>query len=75
MQQELPMPEEAAHKVIKMIATVAREIALRQRVYPRWVASGKMSNDHATSEISAMEDVLAYLQRAKAENDARSAAR
>lgn len=68
---ELPFPESPTHKLIGMIATVAREISMRKRVYPKWVAAGKMSQQHADAEIADMEGVLAYLQAAKTANDAR----
>ena len=43
------------------IKSVAREIGLRERVYHRWVASGKMRPENATYEIDAMKAVLATL--------------
>jgi hypothetical protein len=39
------------------LQSVRREIALRKRVYPRWIASGKMTPELATREIAAMEAV------------------
>lgn len=46
----------------QQIASVAREIALRKRVYPRWVREKRMAQSSATFEIEAMEAVLATLQ-------------
>ena len=46
----------------QQIASVAREIALRKRVYPRWVRDKRMAQLSATFEIEAMEAVLATLQ-------------
>lgn len=43
------------------IACVEREIRMRQRVYPRWVGGGKMTQAKADAEISAMEAVHATL--------------
>lgn len=37
------------------IASVEREIAMRQRVYPSWVAKGKMKQEAADLEIARME--------------------
>ena len=45
----------------EQIASVAREIGLRQRVYPRWVADKRMSQEKADHEIAAMQSVLATL--------------
>lgn len=48
--------------VAEQIAAVEREIAMRGRVYPRWVAAGKMTQAKADAEIRAMRAVLATLQ-------------
>lgn len=47
----------------RQIKCVAREIGMRERVYPRWVAQGKMSQKVADEEIEAMRAVLASLQQ------------
>ena len=52
---ELPIPLSA------QIACVEREIAMRLRVYPRWVADKKMTLAKADSEIAAMRAVLRTL--------------
>lgn len=39
------------------IKCVEREIALRKRVYPRWIAAGKMTNEKANDEIARMQAV------------------
>jgi hypothetical protein len=44
------------------IACVEREIRMRERVYPRWVAIGKLTQDAADREILCMRAVLATLQ-------------
>lgn len=44
------------------IAAVEREIAMRRRVYPGWVAARKMTQTKADAEIRAMETVLATLR-------------
>lgn len=46
----------------QQIASVEREIALRKRVYPKWVLTKRMAQSSATFEIAAMEAVLATLQ-------------
>jgi hypothetical protein len=45
-----------------MIKSVAREIALRVRVYPKWVANGRMNQEIANREILCMEAVIAILR-------------
>jgi len=47
------------------IACVKREIAMRERAYPRWVGGGKMTQQKADQELAAMKAVgetLAKLQ-------------
>ena len=41
------------------LAEVEREIALRRRVYPRWVQIGRLSQAAADRQIAVMEAVLA----------------
>lgn len=43
------------------MACVEREIAMRRRVYPRWVADGRMTQAKADAEIAAMSAVHASL--------------
>jgi len=44
------------------IAEVKREIGLRQRVYPQFVARQSMSQHEADAHMKAMEGVLKFLQ-------------
>lgn len=44
------------------IKTVEREIGMRRRVYPNWVASKRMSQEKADKEIKNMEAVLETLK-------------
>lgn len=44
------------------IACVERELRMREHVYPRRVADGKMSEAKAREELAAMRAVLATLQ-------------
>jgi hypothetical protein len=46
----------------EQIASIEREIALRERVYPRWIADKKMSAAKAEKEIDAMKAVLETLK-------------
>ena len=43
------------------IRCVEREVRMRERVYPRWVASGKMTAPAADRELAAMRAVLSTL--------------
>jgi hypothetical protein len=45
------------------IACVRRELHLRVRVYPRQVATGRLTNEKATKEIAAMAAVLRTLEQ------------
>ncbi len=45
------------------IAAVSREITLREKVYPRWVAQRKMTQAKANREIAAMKAVFETLIR------------
>lgn len=49
----------------EQIACVEREIALRERLYPRWVVDGKMSQASADREIALMKAVRGTLVAAK----------
>ena len=40
------------------IACLAREIALRRNVYPKWVAKGNMRQEEADREVTRMEAAL-----------------
>lgn len=47
------------------IACVEREIALRRRVYPRWIANKRMTERTARYEIDVMTEVLNTLKEVK----------
>ena len=44
------------------IACVRREVAMRERAYPKFVAAGRMTQDKANREIAAMRAVLSTLE-------------
>jgi hypothetical protein len=46
----------------QQIASVAREIGMRERVYPAWVRGKRMSQEKADHEIAAMKAVLVTLK-------------
>lgn len=41
------------------LAALQREVAMRKRVYPRWVESGRMTKAKAEREIAVMEAIAA----------------
>lgn len=45
------------------LAEVRREIAMRQRVYPRWVTAGRISQAEATERLATMEAIRQTLVR------------
>lgn len=57
----------------RQIACVRREISMRRKVYPRWTATGKMTQDEADRQISTMEAVQATLESVRSERQAQVA--
>lgn len=55
--------------IADQIACVRREIAVRSKVYPRWVESGRMKHDQADREVEAMIAVLATLQEVQRQRE------
>ncbi len=47
----------------QQIACVARELRIRESVYPKWVKAGRMKLDDTEREIAAMKAVLETLER------------
>lgn len=48
--------------IAQQIACVKREIRMREKVYPRWVARGTMDQPHADKELACMRAVLGTLE-------------
>lgn len=46
----------------EIIKELKRELGMRQRLYPDWVASGKLSSQTAEHRIKAIEQAIALLQ-------------
>ena len=46
----------------RQIACVKRELGMRQRVYPRRVADGRMTETERQREVAEMQAVLATLE-------------
>lgn len=44
------------------IACAKRELAMREKVYPRWVAAGRMSPEKSQKEILAMRAIIETLE-------------
>ena len=51
----------------EQIASVEREIRMRESAYPRWIEQRRMTVKTAEHEIACMRAVLATLQRLAAE--------
>lgn len=51
--------------IARQIQCVEREISMRQRVYPKQIACGRMAKETADNEIAAMKAVLATLKLAQ----------
>lgn len=49
----------------EQIECVRREIGMRQRVYPKRIEQGYMSQEQSAREINTMTEVLRTLQKAK----------
>ena len=48
--------------ITDQIACVERELRMRARVYPAWIAGGRMTREKADQETRAMEAVLETLR-------------
>jgi len=59
------MSEAVTITLDQQIACAAREIAMREAVYPKWVDAKKMLPAKADFEISAMKAILATLKKLK----------
>lgn len=46
-----------------LLACVKREIKMRERVYPGWIAHGRMKQRSADTELETMRAVLAVLEQ------------
>lgn len=53
------------------IKEVARELAMRRRVYPRWVNDGRMTQAEADRKWEAMKAAHDTLLKLKAEEDSK----
>ena len=53
--------------IAEQVACVDRELGMRKRVYPRWVANGKLNQAAADLEMRRMEAVRDTLRRVQVE--------
>lgn len=56
----------------RQIAAVRHEISMRNRVYPRWVAAGKMTQAKADEGIATMQAVQKTLEQLRDEQQAKT---
>ena len=54
----------APYTAAEKLACAERELKMRVRVYPRWVAGGKMSQAKADAEIAIMREIVADYAKA-----------
>lgn len=47
--------------IVELIACAKREAAIRRRVYPGWVAKGRMSPGDAQHEMDCMDAIVRTL--------------
>lgn len=59
---EIPHVDPATVKVEVQLKAARRELAMRQRAYPRWVPA-RMTAQKAGEEIAAMAAIVATLER------------
>jgi hypothetical protein len=48
----------------EMISCAKRELAMRKRVYPKWIDSGRMNQRKADDEIAFMSAIVDHLLKA-----------
>jgi hypothetical protein len=53
----------------EMAAEAKRELAMRQRLYPRWVEDGRMKAHQAERQIAVMQAIVAELGERVAANE------
>ena len=53
----------------EQIAEAQRELALREKCFPGWVKSGRLSMDEAYQRLAAMRAIVATLQRLEVERE------
>lgn len=46
----------------EMVKEAERELALRRNVYPKWIKSGRLSQEKADQQITVMAAIVEYLK-------------
>jgi len=46
----------------QQIMEAKREVALRERVYPKWIGTGRVTQGQADRQLTAMKAILATLE-------------
>lgn len=46
----------------QMLGCARRELAMRERVYPRWVQTGRMTQDESEREIATMAAIVRHFE-------------
>jgi hypothetical protein len=62
MTDMFPITEPIPVTLEDQVKCVEREISMRERVYPRWVADKKLTQSTADRELNAMRAVLRTLK-------------
>lgn len=69
MTADLFGPGSVGEELDAEIAEAAREVAMRERVYPGWVKAGKMTQHQADRRLGLMRAILKRLKDLKTEYD------
>lgn len=56
------------HPLSEIIGELQREVKMREQVYDRQVAEGRMRPDQRTKKIELIEDAIEYLRDAEDKN-------
>lgn len=53
--------------IADLVECAKRELALRQRVYPKWVESGRLDARKADHEVECMQHIVSRLEKIRDE--------
>jgi hypothetical protein len=65
LDDDLKIRDEKVIGIDEQISCIAREIAIRERCYPKWVSKGTMKQAEADRELNRMRAVIETLSRVK----------
>lgn len=63
------LPSMHGVSLAEQISCVKREIAMRAACYPKWVASGRMKQQNADTQLEQMRAVRTTLESLKSESE------